>query len=812
MAPNTPPQISLVSPVADEAGGTVQAVEAVGIPFAVQVADAEDLAESLIVRWSAVQTDAVGEGEGDDDDSSGSDDDTVSLGETVPDSTGRSDHLVVGLTVGAWRVTAEVVDTDDATAEVGINLIVSAANLPPSLGSAVLGETPAYESSILRCEPVGWSDPEGSDPRLLVTWNVAGAEVAGASSECDAVATHCELDGTWFDRGDQVFCTLTPDDGALQGEPVTSNTVTIENSAPEPPQLSLTPSPAAQLDQDLVCAVAVAAQDADGDVIADPGGYEVLWYLDSMPAPDYEGLWTIPGVTTELGQEWVCEVRAYDGLAWSEAARVSTTVLPLDGDLVITEFHAAPQVVSDVAGEWVELYNGSASTINLSGFELLDDGSDSHVIDTDVFVAPAARVVLGRNAEFASNGGITVAYEYSGFVLDNDVDEIVLAFDGMEVDRVVYDLSLHGAASAGHSLSLDPSAGVPDAAINDSASNWCLSGTPASSNDGDFGTPGVANGGCACFLSDGDGDGWGDDATCFPADCDDNNDLVNPSAEDICENGVDENCDGQDALCPCMDTDDDGDGYGDGAACTDPDCDDTDPDSNPAATEVCDGEDNDCDGSLPADEADADGDGDRICEGDCDDTDPLLNLSDFDGDLYSSCDDCDDGEPSINPAATEACDGVDTDCDGSVDEAGALNCQNYFEDVDDDNYGDSAVPVQCLCSEQGDFTATQGGDCYDDNANAYPGAPDTNWYTADRGDGSYDYDCDNTITLRWTAMSDGCAFFTDICDGNEGWEGSSAPGCGETRDWESGCHYEVHWPLTDSGCYWNDTGRTQGCH
>lgn len=42
--------------------------------------------------------------------------------------------------------------------------------------------------------------------------------------------------------------------------------------------------------------------------------------------------------------------------------------------------------------------------------------------------------------------------------------------------------------------------------------------------------------------------------------------------------------------------------------------------------------------------------------------------TDADGDGWSSSSDCDDGDGSINPGASESCDGVDNDCDGDLDE------------------------------------------------------------------------------------------------------------------------------------------------
>jgi len=44
-------------------------------------------------------------------------------------------------------------------------------------------------------------------------------------------------------------------------------------------------------------------------------------------------------------------------------------------------------------------------------------------------------------------------------------------------------------------------------------------------------------------------------------------------------------------------------------------------------------------------------------------------VPDLDGDGYSpGAGDCDDADPAVNPGAVEACDQVDNDCDGMVDE------------------------------------------------------------------------------------------------------------------------------------------------
>ncbi len=174
---------------------------------------------------------------------------------------------------------------------------------------------------------------------------------------------------------------------------------------------------------------------------------------------------------------------------------------------------------------------------------------------------------------------------------------------------------------------------------------------------------------------------------------------------------------------------------------------------------------------------------------------------------HGDCNDSPGSGASAYPGHPEVCDGTDNDCDGTNNEAGALGCQGYYHDADNDGYGIGSS--QCLCAPSGPVRATQSGDCFDSNGYARPGQ--SSWFPAHRGDNNWDYNCDGQQTRRWTQTSGSCAFFSDLCSGGDGWR-NGLPGCGSTSNWGTGCYYSTSgWPW-DWGCYFNSSvSRTQEC-
>ena len=158
---------------------------------------------------------------------------------------------------------------------------------------------------------------------------------------------------------------------------------------------------------------------------------------------------------------------------------------------------------------------------------------------------------------------------------------------------------------------------------------------------------------------------------------------------------------GSDSVC----LDSDGDGYN---SCED--CDDTNAGINPGAEEDCDGVDNDCDGDI--DEgvtstyyADDDGDG-------FGDPTTSTDACEPSGGWVPTSDDCDDADPYVYPGAEEICDGVDNDCNDTIDDG--LESTTYYADSDGDGFGN---PDESLSAcDQPDGYTDNADDCDDLNS------------------------------------------------------------------------------------------------
>lgn len=365
--------------------------------------------------------------------------------------------------------------------------------------------------------------------------------------------------------------------------------------------------------------------------------------------------------------------------------------------------------------------------------------------------------------------------------VDQDCDGDELCFEDADDDGfggtdtvASADLDCQDAGESGTSLDCDDSdEGISPADVEacDGSDNDC---------DGNI----DESGGNTSYL-DADLDGYGGttaSTACTPppnhvvqsGDCDDSDDAYHPGAtENDCDDPHDYNCDGSSGA-----TDNDSDGF---AACDE--CDDENPLANPARVESCNGFDDDCDGEIdPITAVDtvtfyADGDGDGhgdpsvstvgcappevtgwvLAGDDCDDEEPAIHpgatedncsdpvdyncdgstgFDDLDQDGATACSDCDDQNADVRPNADEACNEIDDDCDGDIDED-VVDTLHWYPDLDGDGYGDESGASVDACVAPANYVAN-GDDCNDDSANYHPGAPEI-----DCSDPA-DYNCDGS--------------------------------------------------------------------
>jgi hypothetical protein len=317
--------------------------------------------------------------------------------------------------------------------------------------------------------------------------------------------------------------------------------------------------------------------------------------------------------------------------------------------------------------------------------------------------------------------------------VDDDCDELTDSLDPGLVQGTVYYADTDGdgygdPATGLHACELPADRVLDDADCDDTnALAYPLADEVCDHADNDCdGLVDIADDGVLdlqTYYADADGDGVGDDSValvdCFaPAgfvsvggDCDDDDPIVGAS--------------------PNYYVDSDGDGYGAGTSfqsCSptpdlvlvDGDCKAARQTVNPGAAETCDGHDNNCDDLVDDDDpmlvattwyADADGDG----YGDA--STSVTACDAIDGYLLDATD-CQDADAAIHPGATETCDGVDNDCDATVDIS--VVYANWYADDDGDGYGDPG-DVRNDCVQPSGYVA-DADDCDDAAASTNPDA------------------------------------------------------------------------------------------
>jgi len=483
---------------------------------------------------------------------------------------------------------------------------VTVQNTAPRITGVSLSPDPAYTLDALTCVYSG-EDIDGDAWTASIAWTVGGAAVS-ASGE--------GLDGAWFERGDAVVCSVTPSDAADGGAAVDSAAVVIANSPPSAEGVEVA------IVGDLLTAAPWGFSDADGDA----EDYAFQWYADGVALPGE--IAASLDLTAAAGAAYYVVATPWDGIDHGspvtssevtagntppviEAAslspdpafttdviEVNATLSDADGDPVslrVAWFVDGAEVAETGAALDGAIWFDAGQTVyaQLTPDDGVDLGAAVTTAAVEVLNTPptAPSIAILPEAPVAGEDDLVCGIDEESEDLDGDAVSYGFAW---EVDGEAYS----GAAALETTRFEDDTA---PAETTSEGEQWLCVVTPS---DGEASGPQasvsvvIEGGGC----EDDDEDGWSAWG-CGGEDCDDGAPLVNPDAEEICGDGIDNDCDGVSEDCAgdtgecdggyaCCDVD--GDGYYN-FGCDGSDCDDGDPAVNPGGLEVCDGADNDCD-------------------------------------------------------------------------------------------------------------------------------------------------------------------------------------------------------------------------
>ncbi|PKN56669.1 MAG: hypothetical protein CVU56_14935 [Deltaproteobacteria bacterium HGW-Deltaproteobacteria-14] len=595
----------------------------------------------------------------------------------------------------------------------------------------------------------------------------------GADDDCDGLtdepgATGCvdfyaDGDGDGFGDPDDVACLCAPSEPYTRRNGLDcDDTLTAVNPAASETCGGADEDCDGQTDEEGAAGCDLFFADADGDLFGDPHSFRCL----CAPAAPF---------TTAQGGD--CNDDATLGAAQHPGLVEACDGVDNDCDGLVDEAGATG------CAPWYR-----------------DDDEDTYGLNGDVLCLCGADAVAGYTAERAGDCDDGEAAANPDAVeacdgVDNDCDDIVDEADaeGCAPYHADRDRDTYGVAEARCLC-------APTLPFTASSSDDCDDANPfihpggaevcnGLDDDCDGSTDEGVTGQCSPFYKDLDHDGWGrtDDSQCLcapdgdytstrPGDCDDARTDIYPFAEELCNGGVDDDCDGQtdeagalgcavyfrdgdqdlagaagDSLCLCAP-----EPVARYTALAPGDCDDAAPSVHPGALEACNGVDDDCDNQT--DEVGATG------------CDPYLRDTDGDtwgvaGDTLCLCapagvytaaqgGDCDDLEGAIHPARPEVCDGLDNDCNGVADDPGIEGCVVRYRDADGDGHGKDG-DSQCLCGPLGTLTALHGGDCDDLLGTVNPDAPERCNHVDDDCDGQTD-----------EAGAAGCQSFLKDADGD----------------------------------------------
>lgn len=353
-----------------------------------------------------------------------------------PEATAKGETWTVAVTPNDGEAEGETV-----TASLTIG------NAPPRIRGALVSDEAPDRDAVLSCLPKpdafgdAWFDDDGDPEGYRVAWKVDGAEVS----------TDAELAVAPYERGSRIACTLTPFDGEAEGEPHTSDAVTVDNTPPTVGSLVFS-DPAPVYGTDLTV-TPEGVVDVDGDEVS----FRYEWVVDGTKASETGPV--LSGRLFRRGDPIRVTVVPNDGIEDGPALRsddlTAGNALPRITSLDVTpeevytdDLLTASAVAFDDDGDpttirfdwYVDGVLARANSATFDGTTRFDKGDDVYVlatpVDSEDGVARSSDTLTVLNT---APGAPEVAFDVAEPTIDDDlVCEVVTDAEDADDDALTY--------------------------------------------------------------------------------------------------------------------------------------------------------------------------------------------------------------------------------------------------------------------------------------------------------------------------------------------------------------------------------------
>jgi hypothetical protein len=183
-------------------------------------------------------------------------------------------------------------------------------------------------------------------------------------------------------KGDEWNVTVKPKDNQEFGTLQTSETITIQNTAPTLTNVIVTPSNP-NTASDLTVNYDYSDEDSDSEVL---GNRLIRWYNNSNPVAAYDDNPTVPASATKKGQQWYYQIRVNDGannsIWYTSNTETIINTAPTASDVDIT---ASPKTDDNLVASWT--YNdvdGDSENTNWHIWWYKNDAYQSNLDDVKI--------------------------------------------------------------------------------------------------------------------------------------------------------------------------------------------------------------------------------------------------------------------------------------------------------------------------------------------------------------------------------------------------------------------------------------------